>query len=47
MPSFMTLRLQTKKIRGNKQTDIPTMRFISIDLHDQGAYDDGIPENVL
>ena len=41
MPSFMTLRLQTQKIRGNKQTDkqtdrqtnIPTMRFISIDIY--------------
>ena len=39
MPSFMTLRLQTQNIRGNRQTDRqidrqtdrPTIRFISID----------------
>ena len=36
MPSFMTLRLQTKKIsdlgQTDKQTNKPTMRFIYIDI---------------
>ena len=39
MPSFMTLRLQTKKIsdleQTDRQTDKPTKRFIYIDISKQ------------